>query len=274
MRKIFYFFIVIFLFSCQSKFDGYENLGNETYFKLLSFEFEGEAASKSYEKGNYVSVSLKVLNQKDDLIYQIFKYHLYQPKENDFDELFKQLNEGDSAEFLMGQEIFNSNSLGFVSNNSEYLKIAVKLHRFYNEEEYQNQINNYDEELIEQLILKEILKEDKGFVNEGNVLKKTIQEGKGDFIKKGDTVYLKYLGSFINGVAFDSTKTNQDFEYVYGTPGQVIEGFDKVLKTMKNGEKAKIIIPSQLAFGDKGSSTGIVPPYSPIMYNLEITKIK
>ncbi len=271
LRKTFYFLIVIFLFSCQSKFDGYENLGNETYFKLLSFEDETD--SKSYQNGNYVSVSLKVFNQKDDLIYQIFKYHLYQPKENDFDELFKQLNEGDSAEFLMGQEIFNSNTLGFVSNNSEYLKIAVKLHRFYNEEEYQNQMNNYDEELIEQLVLKQILKEEK-VENIGNLLKQTIQEGKGDFIKKGDTVYLKYLGSFINGVAFDSTKTNQDFEYVYGTPGQVIEGFDKVLKTMKNGEKAKIIIPSQLAFGDKGSSTGIVPPYSPVMYNLEITKIK
>ena len=54
----------------------------------------------------------------------------------------------------------------------------------------------------------------------------------------------------------------------------MIEGLEKVLKVLKNGEKAKIIIPSQFAFGETGSSTGIVPPYSTVIYNLEIINIK
>ena len=58
-----------------------------------------------------------------------------------------------------------------------------------------------------------------------------------------------------------------------GDPGQIIKGMDIGLRLMKEGGKAKIIIPSQLGFGDKGSSTGIVPPYTSLIYDVELINI-
>ena len=46
------------------------------------------------------------------------------------------------------------------------------------------------------------------------------------------------------------------------------------LYKLKKGEKAKIILPSQLAFGDQGSSNGVIPPYTPLVYQIEIIDIK
>jgi peptidylprolyl isomerase len=42
---------------------------------------------------------------------------------------------------------------------------------------------------------------------------------------------------------------------------------------MNEGEKAKFIIPSQLTYGKKGSSTGIVPPYTTVIYEIELVKL-
>ncbi|MBI2279248.1 MAG: FKBP-type peptidyl-prolyl cis-trans isomerase [Bacteroidetes bacterium] len=102
----------------------------------------------------------------------------------------------------------------------------------------------------------------------------TIQNGQGNSVELGKTIIIKYKANFIDGIEFDNTYYQHYFEYTYGTPNQVIEGLDVALLGMKNKEKSKIIIPSQLAFGDKGSSTGIVPPFTPLVYELEIIDIK
>jgi FKBP-type peptidyl-prolyl cis-trans isomerase FkpA len=42
---------------------------------------------------------------------------------------------------------------------------------------------------------------------------------------------------------------------------------------MKPGGKAKIIIPSYLAYGERGSSTGTVPPFTPVVYQVHLIEI-
>lgn len=265
-------FLLIIFYSCQSKFEGYTDIGSDIYLKLISFENE---QSKSFNKGDYVSISLETKGGKEGENFRIFKYNLYQPKSNQFDKVFNQLNEGDSVELLINPKTFNDNGFGFkIHHQKEYIKVGLKVHQFYNQEQYNNYINNIDNELVEHLILKNFIKSTDGWKNIHGVYKTNVKEGSGDKIKNGDTVYLRYTGYFLNGIVFDNAFQGKDFEYVYGTPNQMIEGFEKVLKTMKNGEKAKIIIPSQFAFGDKGSSTGIVPPYQSVLYNVEIINIK
>lgn len=268
-------FIIIFLlfifYSCHSKFEGYTDIGNNIYLKLLSFDNE---KSSRFNKGDYVSISFKTIGLKKEN-FRFFKYHLYQPQSNNFDKVFYHLNEGDSLELLVHPKTFNENGFGFkVSQEDEYIKLGLKIHRFYNQEHYKDYIKNNDSELIEQSILKDYIKSSGIWEKTHGLYKTKTKEGNGANIKKGDTVYLRYEGYFLNGIEFDSTFKNMSFEYVYGTPNQMLEGFEKVLKTMKNGEKAKIIIPSQFAFGDKGSSTGIVPPYQSVLYNVEIINIK
>ena len=72
----------------------------------------------------------------------------------------------------------------------------------------------------------------------------------------------------------DSNYENQPFEYVIGAEEQLIEGLENGVKKMREGEKAKFIIPSHLAFGSSGSSTGLVPPFTTVIYEVELLKVQ
>jgi len=102
-----------------------------------------------------------------------------------------------------------------------------------------------------------------------------VNEGNGTTVKSGDTVVVHYEGRFLNGGYFDSTyKRNQAFEFVLGQEWQVIEGLEKAIRIMSEGEKAIFVIQSQLAFGSKGSSTGIVPPFTSIIFEVDLIDVK
>ena len=64
------------------------------------------------------------------------------------------------------------------------------------------------------------------------------------------------------------------FSFVWGEDGQMIPGIINALSHMKAGGKAKIILPSPLAFGANGSSTGIVPPHTPVIYEVELISVE
>merc|ERR1719420_1878849 len=68
--------------------------------------------------------------------------------------------------------------------------------------------------------------------------------------KKGDDVTVHYTGTLrSNGKQFDSSRDNNSpFTFTYGQ-GEVIEGWDKTLEKLTLGQRAKITIPSELAYG-------------------------
>ena len=102
-----------------------------------------------------------------------------------------------------------------------------------------------------------------------------IQQGTGSQIQLGDTVTVHYEGRFLNGKFFDSTrKRNEAFQFVYGQKWQVIPGLEEAIGMMYPGEKSIFIIPSEMAFGQGGSSTGIVPAFTPVVFELEIVEVK
>jgi FKBP-type peptidyl-prolyl cis-trans isomerase len=81
----------------------------------------------------------------------------------------------------------------------------------------------------------------------------------------------------LNGEKFDSNvdpKFNhvQPFEFTVGI-GQVIKGWDEGLQLLNKGGKAKLIIPSSLAYGSRGAGAAI-PPNSPLVFDVEVTDIK
>lgn len=105
------------------------------------------------------------------------------------------------------------------------------------------------------------------------VTKTTITPGDGKtFPKKGDTCILHYTGSFKNGGQFDSSrKRNIPFETVIGV-GNVIRGWDEGVLLMSVGEKAKLEITHDYAYGLKGV-VGIIPPNSDLDFEVELLKI-
>lgn len=97
-----------------------------------------------------------------------------------------------------------------------------------------------------------------------------ITEGKGDAPKATDTVTVHYKGTLINGETFDSS-------YDRGQPvsfplQNVIPGWTEGLQLMKPGAKYKFVIPSALAYGERGAGAKI-GPNSTLVFEVELISI-
>jgi len=95
-----------------------------------------------------------------------------------------------------------------------------------------------------------------------------LKEGNGDTPKATDMVQVNYVGKLIDDTVFDESK---------GKPAefrvdQVIKGWTEMLQLMKVGEKVKVVIPQELAYGARFAGEKI-PPFSTLVFEIELVKI-
>ena len=101
--------------------------------------------------------------------------------------------------------------------------------------------------------------------------------GGGTALKAGQSVTVNYTGSMLRDV-----RSVKDGKYVYtakfdsGTytmtlgSGSSIAGFEEGVAKMKVGDKAQFIFPSAIGYKERGSGT--IPPYTPLLFEVEVTK--
>lgn len=91
--------------------------------------------------------------------------------------------------------------------------------------------------------------------------------------KAGDMVAVHYAGRLASGQEFDNSfKRGEPIEFPVGT-GRVIKGWDEGIMLLKEGEKATLLIPSELAYGDRGAG-GVIPPKATLIFDVELVKVK
>jgi FKBP-type peptidyl-prolyl cis-trans isomerase FklB len=86
---------------------------------------------------------------------------------------------------------------------------------------------------------------------------KVIEAGTGAIPTEKDVVAVEYEGTLINGTVFDSSA--KQGKPVTFTVGDVIPGWREALKLMKTGSKWELVIPSTLAYGERGVGEAIGP---------------
>lgn len=108
------------------------------------------------------------------------------------------------------------------------------------------------------------------------------KKGKGNTVAVGRTVTLSYTGRLLDGTIFDSSKEadckeagieyHEPLNYVVGQMN-LIPGWEEGVMGQPEGSQIRLIIPSALAYGPQGAGQQI-PPYSPLVFDIDILSVK
>ncbi|MDX1701536.1 MAG: FKBP-type peptidyl-prolyl cis-trans isomerase [Melioribacteraceae bacterium] len=106
---------------------------------------------------------------------------------------------------------------------------------------------------------------------ESGIQYKVIKSGSGKSPKISSTVETHYSGRLLDGTEFDSS-------YKRGNPISfavtgVIKGWTEILQLMKEGDKWEVYIPSELAYGERGSPP-MIGPNAALIFEMELIKVK
>jgi FKBP-type peptidyl-prolyl cis-trans isomerase len=252
------------------------------YYKLLSFDSE----SKEYHPHDIAWIAASFKTQADSVFWDSFN--------NLNDNFFIRTDTSQTTNFLLCHvarcavadsvcllikpkdffsQQFKSDSVPFFSVKDSVVKVNFKVKEIFTKADFDKRAGNFKSREQEQIqgYFKSEQNMERAWDNRGFYwIEKP--SGRGQAIELGDLVTLEYRGEFLNGRYLESSP--EKFEFVYGTPDQLLKGINYVIGTLKLGENAKIILPSRLAFGDLGSSNGTVPPFTPLVYQIKITHLE
>ena len=283
---------VVLLVSCQSKYPGFEKTKNGLYYKF-HVKNEGAAQPKS---GDFLALQLYYHTDSDTVIFDnrntgnLAAIQLSKPLFNgDVSEGLALMCKGDSATFIVKADsfFFRTNRGGKMPefiNNETMLYFHIKLVDFKDSAAYAKQMMEYRQQqmaYIEELKNKEPELIEK-FVKENNIKVKpsstglyfeTLKTGKGAMAKDGQLARTHFILKSIDGQLIQSSyQDSVTLDFKVG--GQdIITAWNEAIVKMNVGAKARIVVPSSLAYGAEGIQN-VLMPYTPLVYEIELVELK
>jgi FKBP-type peptidyl-prolyl cis-trans isomerase FklB len=107
-------------------------------------------------------------------------------------------------------------------------------------------------------------------VTESGLQYEVLESGNGDSPKASDNVEVHYTGKLIDGTVFDSS-VERGVPASFGVT-QVIPGWVEALQLMHEGDKWRLYIPSDLAYGPNGAG-GVIGPNMTLIFDVELLRV-
>ncbi|WP_412984496.1 peptidylprolyl isomerase [Pontimicrobium sp. IMCC45349] len=175
-----------------------------------------------------------------------------------------------------GQDVVDAVAQGDEIESLEIVRVGAEAEAFNAIEAFRTFEGSREKRLAEEKAAKEaeLDKLATGFEKTDSGLRyQIIQEGSGVKAEKGKMVSVHYKGQLTDGTVFDSSyKRNQPIDFNLGV-GQVIPGWDEGVSLLKVGDKARFVIPSDLAYGARGAG-GVIPPNATLIFDVELMNVK
>ena len=271
----------VFSFNACSKYKGYKQ-DKETgiYYKFYiqnkdSVQAQtGDAVSLMYQLALKDSILVPMMPIQELVQESFYKGDVY--------AAIRMMHVGDSATFILdadtffhymgGENPFDDKELYFTFKMTELMpKAEVDAMMQAQEEQYNaymEQARAAEDSTMREYIAKNKIKVAHTASGLYFISKKA---GKGAQAVAGQKVAVHYTGKLLDGTKFDSSyDRNEPIEFMLGQ-GQVIPGWDEGIAMMKEGEKAVLLIPSKLAYGERGNQ--VIPPCAPLVFDVELVKV-
>lgn len=284
---------IVFGACSDSKFDGYTKAENGLHYKF----FNHDEAGTKVQIGDGILINYVISKQKTDSVIVDSKSVsqdgtgsvTFTMRKSSFAGSFEDgmmmMAKGDSAAFIVSADSFflktnGQNELPKGFSPGEFLKGVFKIkeiHPAKEIEETQKKQKAQQEAMAAEMQGKEKPTFDKYLADNKITTKPTasgliyieMKKGSGANPIASDIVKVHYTGKLMDGTTFDSSVGKDPVEFALN---QVIPGWTEGMQLMKKGGKAMLILPSAIAYGPSGG--GPIPPYSPLVFEVELLDIK
>lgn len=290
--------------SCQQKFE--RGPGGLEY-KILK-----DAGNPKAEAGDLMSLNLIIKSDRDSIltntydiglpqIINIFADSMPGLYDGDYNTMFKMLGEGDSAIFKIDLDTLQAKTNQPKPEFADkYFIFEVKANKVFKKGNLTDsalyaEVNTYFENEIAKLKESEENRIENFVKSDNKDYTKTESGLRYHFLKKGtgimpeaqDTIIVHYTGKLISGKVFDTSieeiakkeglfnpqRNYQPVPFVIGV-GQVIPGWDEGILLSPNGSEVVLLIPSNLAYGEQGEMRAGIPPFAPLIFEIDIVDLK
>jgi len=285
----------LLLSACQSS-SPTESMTKSGY----KYTFYTDAAGDVAQAGQYVYYEFDILSHTDSLL-QSYRNNPNKPiskipandaeesQRNPIVDVLSMASVGDSIGVFLPKDSIPSMPPQF--SHIPYVEYRLAVTDILNEEEYQARVTKEREEaqvIAQGLQAKEadiaaLVKSTIDQYNAGSILKDLIvvegelkyflhEEGSGPVADIGNTVLAQYYGCNMDGSEFDNSfKRGRGYPFTIGQGG-VIKGWDLGFRGLKEGTKATLFVPSELAYGEMGSPPNI-GPNADLAFYIEVEKV-
>ena len=279
--------ISIAFIACNSKYSGFSKTDSGIYYK---YYIENKDSLKAVE-GNLMTLKIRwrvKVKEKDSVLFDsksnpaAFIIPLGKPTyKGDLYEALAMLHKGDSVTFIIKADSFFLKTAHYpelpkVIDSTTMLYFDIKVVKIQTTEQKEK------ERVAEAAKQKQAEPEKLNkYLATNNITTKPLasglyfvesQAGSGNVPKTGDMVKINFTVSLIDGKELFSTlKNGGPMPVEIGKPFEN-KGFEEAVAMMKKGEKAKLIVPSSLAFGEQGRGQ-MVAPFTTLLYDVEIVDI-